>query len=88
MKVRGETWLITLITGILLCQIKCILFKRNLELKNRILVETYGDNAQETGFEASRIMILYLKIKNVVVYQKNVKTKNWRNYSMKTDLGR
>ena len=50
----------------------------------RILVETYGDNA-ETDFDASKIMILNLRIKNVVAHRKNLKTKNWRKYSMRTD---
>ena len=40
----------------------------------------------ETGFDASKIMILNLRINNVLVHRKNLK--NWRKYSMKTDLKR
>ena len=42
----------------------------------------------EPGFDASKIMILNLRIKNVLAHRKNLKTTNWRKYSMKTDLRR
>ena len=42
----------------------------------------------ETGFDASKIMILNLRTKNVPAHRKNLKTRNWRKYSMKTDLRR
>ena len=56
----------------------------------RILVETYGDNVPSdttyVGFDASKIMIFNLRIKNVLAHRKNLKTNNWRKYSMRTDL--
>ena len=60
---------------------------------HRFIVETYGDNVlsdrhTETAFDASKIMILNLRIKNVLAHRKNLKTKNWRKYSMKSDLRR
>ena len=55
---------------------------------HKILVEAmlFRIRHAETGFYASKIMILNLRIKNVLAHRKNLKTKNWRKYSMKTDL--
>ena len=55
-----------------------------------VVGETYGNNALlgTTGFDASKITILNFRIKNVLAHRKNLKTKNWRKYSMKTDLKR
>ena len=42
----------------------------------------------ETGFDASNIMVLNVRIKIVLEHRKNFETEDLRKYSMKTDLGR
>ena len=58
-----------------------------------ILVETYGNNALSDTpcrdwFRRFKNSGINLRIKNVLAHRKNLKTKNWRKYSMKTDLRR
>ena len=85
---------------LLSCEIKCIcgefycttLFKTNLQLKHlefllRLMMTMLCRIWHaETGFVASKIMILNLRIKDVLVHRQNLKTKNERKYSMKADL--
>ena len=42
----------------------------------------------ETGFDASKLMILNLRINTVLAHLKFLKAKNLKKYSMKTDLRR
>ena len=54
---------------------------------HRILVETYGDNALSDTtcrdwFRRFKNNDLNLRIKNVLAHRKNLKTKNWRKYSI------
>ena len=64
------------------------LFKRNLQLKHLKfllrLTATIVCQKQyaEIGLDASKIIILMLKIKNALVYWKSLKMKNWRHYFM------
>ena len=68
------------------------LFKTNLQLKHkefllRLMVTILCQiRHAETGFDASKIMIFNLRIKNAVAHRKNLKTKNggharWRQIS-------
>ena len=47
--------------------------------------ETYGDHA-EISLDASKVMVLLLKIKNALAHRKSLKMKNWRHYFMKTHV--
>ena len=38
----------------------------------------------QIGLDASKIMILTLKINNTLAHLKSLKTKNWKHYFMKT----
>ncbi|XP_020295170.1 uncharacterized protein LOC109860481 [Pseudomyrmex gracilis] len=42
----------------------------------------------EIGLDASKIIILMLKIKNALAHRKSLKTKNWRHYFTKTHVRR
>ena len=57
----------------------------------RIFVETCGDNAQSDTtcrdrFRHFKTNDFKLGDKNVLAHRKNLETKNWGKYSMKTDL--
>ena len=70
------------------------LFKTNLQLKHiefllRLMVTMLCRiRHAKTGFDASKIMILNFRMKNILGHRQNLKTKNWSKYSTKTDLRR
>ena len=53
---------------------------------HRILIETYGDNALSDTTRRDWFRDCQLVDKERSGAPKNLKTKNWRKYSMKTDL--
>ena len=64
---------------------------KSADRAHRILVETYGDNAQTDAtcrdwFQRFKNNDFKLEDKERSGAPKNLKTNNWRKYSMKTDL--
>ena len=68
--------------------------KKNLQLKHTefllrlTVIMLCRKQHAEIGLGASKKMILKLKIMNALVHRKSLRTKNWRQYLMKTHVRR